>query len=122
MRNNLRQSGEFKKAYEKGRRYEGLLLTAFVLRNDQGNHRLGITVSRKTAIRALDRNRAKRLLRETFRLRKPLIEQLENQYDWVLNGRRALVASGLSDSLKDLERVIDKVARDEHGFQSVRST
>ena len=113
MRNILSQSVEFKKVYEQGRRYDSVLMTAFVLRNDQAHHRLGITVSRKTALRAVDRNRAKRLLRETFRLHKPLIERLEGQYDWVLNGKRALVSSSVSKSLREFERVIAKVERDE---------
>jgi len=121
VRDSLRQSSEFKRVYEQGSRYDSSLITAFVLRNDQGKHRLGITVSRKTAIRALDRNRAKRLLRETFRLQKPLIEQLVGQYDWVLNGKRALLVTGLTDSMRDLERVINRVARNERDFSQLEA-
>ena len=113
MKVYLRRSGEFKKVYQNGRRYDASLITAFVLPNDQPNHRLGITVSRKTAIRSLDRNRAKRLLRETFRLKKDSLEDLKKKYDWVLNGKRPLVAVKVESPLEEFDRIMTRVAADE---------
>jgi ribonuclease P protein component len=117
MKDHLRDSREFKRVYEKGRRYDGSLLTAFVLRNDRTQHRLGITVSKKTANRAVDRNRAKRLLRESFRLCHSSLARLGNRYDWVLNGKRKLVVSKLAQSLSDLDGVIARVVVDEGQHQ-----
>jgi ribonuclease P protein component len=110
---HLRNSSDFKKVYQAGKRYEGRLMSAFVLRNDQSTNRLGVTVSRKSAIRAHDRNRAKRLLRETFRLKKRSLESLARNYDWVLNGKRALIIVKIMASLDEFDNIICRVAADE---------
>ena len=68
MRKYLRDSGEFQHVYRNGKRYEGVFITAFVIENQELNHRLGVTASKKALGKAVQRNRAKRLLRETFRL------------------------------------------------------
>ncbi|MCU1266028.1 MAG: ribonuclease protein component, eubacterial [Acidobacteria bacterium] len=113
MKVHLRRSGEFKNVYQNGKRYDSSVITAFVLPNDQPNHRLGITVSRKTASRALDRNRAKRLLRETFRIRKDSLAVLKRKYDWVLNGKRSLVSVKVNSPLAEFDKIMIKVAADE---------
>lgn len=43
------------------------LFTVYARRNDTEQARLGITVSRKVSLRAVRRNRIKRLVRESFR-------------------------------------------------------
>ncbi len=113
MKNHLRVSGEFKRVYAQGKRYDGTLMTAFVMPNNLTEHRLGITVSRKTALLAVDRNRAKRLLRESFRLRQQTLVGLTRRYDWVFNGKRILITSPLTATLRDVDAIITRVQRDE---------
>ncbi len=113
MKVYLRRSSEFRHVYENGKRYDGSVITAFVLANDQPIHRLGITVSRKTASRAPDRNRAKRLIREAFRLRKDSLAGLSRKYDWVINGKRALVLVKLSSPLAEFDKIMSRVVADE---------
>jgi ribonuclease P protein component len=62
---------------------------------------------------AVDRNRAKRLLREAFRLGRPEFASLRTNYDWVFNVRRAIMGTKLDAVIKDLRRVLTQVKRAE---------
>jgi ribonuclease P protein component len=105
----LRNSAEFRAVYGKGSRFDGRLVTVFVLSNGLEHQRLGITASRKMARHAVDRNRAKRLLREAFRLSRPEFASLKTNYDWVFNVRRAIIGTKLDAVIEDLRRVLARI-------------
>jgi ribonuclease P protein component len=109
----LRSSAEFRSVYENGRRFDGRLVTVFVLANGFGRHRLGITASRKMARRAVARNRAKRLIREAFRLSAGELGALGGSYDWVFNARRALLEVKAGAVVEELRVLIDRLRRGE---------
>lgn len=113
----LRTSRDYQTVYRKGRRYDGSLMTAFVLPNKLSHNRFGITASRKAIGNAVQRNRARRLLRETFRLKAPLLVGLNDKYDWVFNAKRRLPALKVTAAFEEFERVVSRVAQEEDRTQ-----
>jgi ribonuclease P protein component len=102
----LRKRAEFLRVYESGKRFEGRFMTVFILPAKSGIHRLGVTATKK----AVSRNRAKRLLREAFRLSRAELDAVETKYDWVLNARRSLMHTKLDKPLAEFRAIAAKVA------------
>lgn len=64
------QSQHFKDAFDRCPGFRGRFLVLWWRHNDSEVTRLGVVASRKSFRRAVDRARAKRLLREAFRLNR----------------------------------------------------
>lgn len=111
QRKRLRRSRDFQKLYAQGQRYDTLSMAAFAQRNGLAEHRLGVTASGKVIGGAVRRNRAKRLLREVFRLSEDKLDGMDRKYDWVLNARPPLLQSSLHQRLREFGTIIDRVAR-----------
>ena len=97
----LLKRADFLRVYEQGKRIEGRFMTVFILPAKHGLHRVGITATKKAIGKAHDRNRAKRLLRESFRLSRAELDNIATKYDWVLNARRSLLHVKLDKPLAE---------------------
>ncbi|MFN2309912.1 MAG: ribonuclease P protein component [Gammaproteobacteria bacterium] len=64
----LTRPGEFRRVFAKAERSTGRALTVLFAANDLDRPRLGLALSRKAVGRSVDRNRIKRITRESFRL------------------------------------------------------
>ena len=113
QRRRLRARAEFQKVYTEGQRYDGRLLAAFLRENELAEHRLGVTASTKAIGKSVDRNRAKRLLRELFRRSAADLQGLQRTYDWVLNARRSLLVSDEEQRFCEFRKIIAQVTQNE---------
>ena len=86
----LRRRAQFQQIYEHGVRIRGRFSTLFVLPNNQTAGRLGIAATKKLG-GAVQRNRAKRLIREVFRRNK-----IAAGLDVVVVPRRELLEASLT--------------------------
>ena len=107
--NRLRKPREFRRVYEGGKRFEGRFMTVFIRPSETVFQRLGITASKKAVGNAVQRNRAKRLLREAFRLSRAELGELNTNFDWVLNARRSLLKVKLEKPLEEFRQIAAKI-------------
>ena len=79
----VKENYEFRRIYRKGKSVVTPYLVLYCQKNRQGKTRLGVTVSTKLG-KAVIRNRARRRLREVWRLHLP---QMQSGWDIVLVAR-----------------------------------
>ena len=79
----IKNNHEFRRLYSKGRSAVTPYLVVYCRRNRLGHNRLGVTVSTKLGC-AVVRNRARRRIRELYRLAQPGMKQ---GYDLVVVAR-----------------------------------
>lgn len=97
--------GDFQRVYKRGRRAKGAHFTAVVLENGTPRTRLGLSVGKRFAKRAVDRNRARRLLREAFRLE---LAALPSGLDVVLVAHASERAPRLAELRPELVRLVSR--------------
>jgi ribonuclease P protein component len=98
---HVRKRADFELIYKTGFKRSGRLMTMFTRERGAGPARLGIAATRKMGD-AVERNRAKRLVRELFRHHKPGVaidivvvprrEMLDAPYDRIETEYRSLLA------------------------------
>jgi ribonuclease P protein component len=94
----LTHSKEFREAYDQGRRWDGRCMTLWLRAGPGASLRLGVVSSRKVG-GAVQRNRARRLLREAYRRNRC---RFQGDADVVLIARRAILAATWPEIVEDL--------------------
>ena len=101
---------KYKRVFDGGRVIRGRLVTAWNLKDENSEGQVGVVVSKKSFHDAVQRNRAKRLMREAFRL---LSKEgaMPAKTDWILVGRSTLNGKKCADVMAELRWAAKKCAR-----------
>lgn len=98
----IRRRADFREVYGQGRRIHGRYSTLFLLRRPGAVGRLGIAATRKIG-GSVERNRAKRLIREVFRRNK-----IANGFDVVVVPKPGLLKTSLTILEADYRTTIER--------------
>ena len=101
----IRRRAEYQLVYERGVRFHSRYSTVFILPNQAGVGRLGIAATRKLG-GAVQRNRAKRLIRGVFRRNK-----IADGFDVVVIPKRDLLDASLSTIEADYRTLLERRLR-----------
>lgn len=102
----IKQNHEFRRLYHRGKSSANRYLVMYCLKNRRPHNRLGLTVSAKFG-GAVQRNRAKRLFREAYRLHE---SEFKQGFDLVLVARSRMQGA----CCLEIEKALCKAARQLH--------
>jgi ribonuclease P protein component len=102
----MRRPAEFKRAYAHGRRFTNEFFTANAQVNDLTWARLGMSIAARILRRAVDRNRVRRLIRESFRMHQQQLPSV----DVVIGARSAVKGADRARLRAALEGLWGKIA------------
>ena len=90
----------YKRIFDRGRSIKGRLLMAWHLESPDADRMAGVVVSKRSFHDAVDRNRAKRLMREAFRL---LVKEgtMPEKTEWIFIARSAIGGKKVVDVMED---------------------
>jgi ribonuclease P protein component len=95
-------SSKYKAVFAEKSSFYGQMLVIWVARMPDAGRRAGVVVSKRTFRRAVDRNRAKRLMREAFRLSR---HRVSPDVGLILIARNGIAGKKCQDVMRDFERV-----------------
>ena len=101
---SLKKNWEFQLVYKKGKSLANKHIVMFVLKNDKGINRLGISASKKNG-KAVVRNKLRRRLKEAFRALQP---DILTGYDIVILPRADMAEAGFQEVKSSTKHLLRK--------------
>lgn len=103
----VKRAGLFQEAFAQGRKQAGKTLVLWSRSGEDANRRLGVVASRKVG-NSVARSRAKRCLRELFRLNR---HRILGEDDVILVARHTILTASPAERLRDFETVFSRAGR-----------
>jgi ribonuclease P protein component len=100
----LKKNSEFQTVYKKGKSFANKHIVMFVLKNNKGINRLGISASKKIG-KAVVRNRQRRRLKEAFKELRP---EILTGHDIVILPRESIIGADFSEIRASTKRLLQK--------------
>ncbi len=100
----IKKNIDFKKIYKRGKSVPDKYLVLYLNKNNENFIRVGFTASKKVG-KSVTRNRARRLLKESFRSNS---ENIKNGFDIVFIARVAIKDAKYKEVEKSMKRSLQK--------------
>ena len=100
---SLKRNADFQNVYKNGKSYANRYLVMYVLENQTGRNRLGISVSKKVG-NSIVRHRVTRLIRESYRLQE---DMFNSGLDMVVIARK----SAKDKTCQDIESALQHLGK-----------
>ncbi len=105
MKHTLKLNKDFRRLYARGKSCAYGCVAVYVMKNRHGKSRLGLTVG-KTIGKAVKRNRAKRLMRESYR---QIIPGITAGYDVIIVARSRINGKKCDTVKRDVIAALTKI-------------
>jgi len=101
---------KYRRVFDRGRPARGRLLVAWHYEAEDAGRQAGVVVSKKTFHDAVDRNRAKRLMREAYRL---LVKDgaAPERTEWIFIAKSSLAGKRIADVIEDMKWCVRRSSR-----------
>ena len=96
----LKENREFRRAYNRGKSYVSPDLVTYIIKNNTNNLRIGITTGKKIG-KAVERNRAKRVIRAAY---YEVCDHIRSGYDIVFVARTKTLYKKSTDIRKSMQK------------------
>ena len=104
LSNSLKNTEQFQTVYREGKSLANRYLVMYLYENHTDGNRVGISVSKKVG-NSVRRNRARRLMRESYRLMK---DRLPIGYDIIIIARNTITGRTFFEVDKSIKRAFSK--------------
>ncbi|MCK5490255.1 MAG: ribonuclease P protein component [Candidatus Pacebacteria bacterium] len=101
----IRKQKDFENVFSKGRYISEKFLTLKIVSNKLAFSRFGFIISNKVSKKAVERNRAKRLLRESIRLFQ---DSIKSQIDFVFIPKKEIIGKDFVEVNECVEKLLKR--------------